>query len=162
MRLGPADDATAVTAAQLRAVIDRLIAAGHWQPGDPQILTMADAGHDITRLAYVLADLPVELVGRIRSDRALRLPRPPRLPGTNGRPPKHGSEIALDKPPPGLPRSTPRAPRPDGTARQCTQTHPTWARTPDRVQQPPARTQLRGRENAQTRPHHHRSATAHT
>jgi hypothetical protein len=98
VRLGPADDATAVTADQLRAVIDRLVAAGHWQPGDPNILIVADAGYDITRLAFVLADLPVELVGRIRSDRVLRLPRPPRLPGTNGRPPKHGPEIALDKP----------------------------------------------------------------
>ena len=98
VRLGPADDATAVTAAQLRAVIAQLIAAGQWQPGDPQVLIVTDAGYDITRLAFVLADLPVELVGRIRSDRVLRLPKPPRLPGTNGRPPKHGPEIALDKP----------------------------------------------------------------
>jgi DDE superfamily endonuclease len=98
VRLGPADDATAVTAAQLRAVIDRLVVAGHWQPGDPPILIVTDAGYDITRLAYVLADLPVELVGRIRSDRVLRLPTSPRVPGTNGRPPKHGPEIALDKP----------------------------------------------------------------
>ena len=45
-------------------------------------------------LAYVLADLPLQLVGRIRSDRVLRLPKPPRPPGTNGRPPKHGPEIA--------------------------------------------------------------------
>jgi DDE superfamily endonuclease len=34
VRLGPADDATAVTAEQLRGVIERLIAAGHWRPGD--------------------------------------------------------------------------------------------------------------------------------
>ena len=74
VRLGPADDATAVTAAQLRDVVDRLIAAGHWQPGDPDILIVADTGYDVTRLAYVLADLPVELVGRLRSDRVLRLP----------------------------------------------------------------------------------------
>ena len=33
VRLGPADDATAVTADQLRDVVDRLITAGHWQPG---------------------------------------------------------------------------------------------------------------------------------
>jgi hypothetical protein len=98
VRLGPADDATAVTAAQLRAVIDRLIMAGDWRPGDPPILVVTDAGYDITRLAFVLADLPVELVGRIRSDRVLRLPKPPRVPGTIGRPPKHGPEIALDKP----------------------------------------------------------------
>lgn len=115
VRLGPADDATAVTATQLRAVIDRLIAAGHWQPGDRDVLIVTDAGYDITRLAYVLADLPVELVGRIRSDRVLRLPKPPRLPGTNGRPPKHGSEIALDKPATWPTRSTPRAPRPPAT-----------------------------------------------
>ena len=33
VRLGPDDDATAVTAAQLREVVDRLIAAGHWRAG---------------------------------------------------------------------------------------------------------------------------------
>jgi len=35
VRLGPADDATAVTATQLREVVDRLRAAGHWHPGTP-------------------------------------------------------------------------------------------------------------------------------
>src|SRR3954470_14451457 len=94
VRLGPADDATEVTADQLRAVIDRLITAGHWQPGDPNILVVADSGYDISRLAYLLADLPVALIGRLRSDRVLRLPKPPRPPGTVGRPPKHGPEIA--------------------------------------------------------------------
>jgi hypothetical protein len=98
VRLGPADDATAVTATQLRDVVDRLITAGHWKPGDPNIVIVADTGYDITRLAHVLADLPVELVGRLRSDRVLRLPKPARLPGTTGRPPKHGPEIALNKP----------------------------------------------------------------
>jgi hypothetical protein len=98
VRLRPTDDATAVTADQLRAVVSRLIAAGHWRPGDPDILIVCDAGYDVTRLAFVLADLPVELLGRIRSDRVLRRPTPPRLPGTNGRPPKHGSEFALAKP----------------------------------------------------------------
>jgi DDE superfamily endonuclease len=98
VRLRPTDDATAVTADQLRAVVSRLIAAGHWRPGDPDILIVCDAGYDVTRLAFVLADLPVELLGRIRSDRVLRRPTPPRLPGTNGRPPKHGPEFALAKP----------------------------------------------------------------
>ncbi|WP_308258077.1 NF041680 family putative transposase [Pseudonocardia lacus] len=98
VRLGPADDATAVTATQLRDVIARLTDAGQWQSGDPPILIVTDAGYDITRLAYVLSDLPVELAGRIRSDRVLRLPTPARLPGTNGRPPRHGPEIALDRP----------------------------------------------------------------
>jgi hypothetical protein len=98
LRLGPADDATALTADQLRAVVDRLITAGHWREGDPAILIVMDAGYDVTRLAHVLGDLPIELVGRIRSDRVLRFPRPPRRPGGNGRPPRHGPEFALDKP----------------------------------------------------------------
>ncbi|WP_264763085.1 NF041680 family putative transposase [Frankia gtarii] len=98
VRLGPADDATVVTADQLRAVVGRLIAAGHWHDGDPNILIVMDAGYDVTRLAFVLADLPVEVLGRIRSDRVLRLPTPPRQPGAHGRPPKHGPEFALGTP----------------------------------------------------------------
>ena len=77
VRLGPVDDATAVTAAQLRGVVERLIAAGQWQAGDPDIVIVSDAGYDVTRLAWVLRDLPVELVGRVRSDRVMRLPKPP-------------------------------------------------------------------------------------
>lgn len=44
VRLTPADDATEATAAQLRAVIARLIDAGLRVPGDPQIMVVADAG----------------------------------------------------------------------------------------------------------------------
>lgn len=90
VRLGPADDTTAVTAAQLREVVGRIIDAGHWHLGDPSILIVTDAGYDVTRLAFVLADLPVEVVGRIRSDRLMLRPAPHRPPGTNGRPRKHG------------------------------------------------------------------------
>jgi DDE superfamily endonuclease len=60
-------------------VVARLIAAEHWREGDPYILIVTDAGYDITRQAFVLDDLPVELLGRIRSDRVLRGPEPPRL-----------------------------------------------------------------------------------
>ncbi|MGW7517920.1 transposase [Streptomyces sp. NPDC054796] len=65
VRLGPADDAAAVTADQLRAVVERLIAAGQWQRGDRNMLVVMDAGYDVMRLAWVLRDLPVELVGRL-------------------------------------------------------------------------------------------------
>jgi hypothetical protein len=99
VRLGPVDDATAVTAAQLRGVIDRLIAAGQWRAGDPDITVVADAGYDVTRLAWVLRDLPVEVVGRVRSDRVMRLPKPPRLYDPwGGRPPRHGREFRLAEP----------------------------------------------------------------
>jgi DDE superfamily endonuclease len=77
VRLGPTDDTTAVTANQLRALVGRLTGAGHWCDGDADILIVADAGYDITRLAFVLTDLPVQRLGRIRSDRVLRLPKPP-------------------------------------------------------------------------------------
>jgi hypothetical protein len=56
-------------------------------------VVVADAGYDIIRLAHVLADLPIELVGRLRSDRVLRLPKPPRPPGTTGRPPTRAERI---------------------------------------------------------------------
>lgn len=103
VRLGPEDDATAVTAAQLRAVAERLIAAGQWTPGDPDITIVMDAGYDVTRLAWVLRDLPVELVGRIRSDRVMRLPKPSLKEYSlaypqGGRPPKHGKEFRFAKP----------------------------------------------------------------
>ena len=95
VRLGPADDATAVTAAQVREVAGRIIAAGHWRDGDPDILVIFDAGYDLTRLAWLLADLPVEVLGRLRSDRVMYFPAPPRAPGTNGRPLRHGAAFKL-------------------------------------------------------------------
>ncbi|MDL4814023.1 transposase [Actinomadura opuntiae] len=61
-------------------------------------MIVSDAGYDVTRLAWVLRDLPVELVSRVRSDHVMRLPKPPRQPGTNGRPPKHGPEFRFTKP----------------------------------------------------------------
>src|SRR5712675_3457537 len=45
VRLGPDDDEAEVTAAQVRDVVDRLIAAGHWAPDDPRILVVFDAGY---------------------------------------------------------------------------------------------------------------------
>ncbi|MGW0538721.1 NF041680 family putative transposase [Streptomyces sp. NPDC003032] len=99
VRLGPADDAAAVTADQLRAVIERLIAAGQWQYGDGNVLVVMDAGYDVMRLAWVLRDLPVEVIGRLRSDRVLQLPKPPRVyTPKGGRPPKHGKEFSLARP----------------------------------------------------------------
>ena len=52
----------------------------------------------MTRLACLLADLPVQVLGRLRSDRVMQLPAPPRQPDTSGRPRKHGGELALADP----------------------------------------------------------------
>ncbi|WP_262402285.1 transposase [Actinomadura sp. CNU-125] len=94
-RLAPGEDAATVTAAQLRQTIGRLIAAGHWRSGDPDIWVVADAGYDGPRLAYLLADLPVRVLARMRSDRVLRRAAPPWAPGTRGRPPRHGGEFVF-------------------------------------------------------------------
>ncbi|MEW1980790.1 transposase [Citricoccus sp. NPDC079358] len=47
VRLHPDDDATAVTAGQLRDVIENLARAGLHRPEDPAILVVADAGYDV-------------------------------------------------------------------------------------------------------------------
>jgi hypothetical protein len=95
VQLSPGVDVTAVTACQIREVVQRLIAAGQWCEGDPEILIVLDAGYDAPRIAYLLADLPVQILGRMRSDRVLRRDPPPRVPGTNGRPPRHGGEFVF-------------------------------------------------------------------
>lgn len=92
-RLVPDDEDTAVAAAQLRAVVERLIAAGHWREGDPEIWIVGDTGYDGPRLAFLLADLPVHVLVRVRSDRVMAFPAPPRRAGTVGRSARHGAEF---------------------------------------------------------------------
>lgn len=98
VRLAPGTDLAAVTAAQLRDVVSRLIAAGHWRPGDPQVWVVMDAGYDAARIAWLLRDLPVRVLARLRSDRVLRRPAPPPLPGRRGRLPRHGAEFIFGDP----------------------------------------------------------------
>jgi hypothetical protein len=98
VRLRPSDDATEVTACQVSAVLDRLRQAGQWRDGDPPVLVVFDAGYDVTRLAWLLRNQPVELLGRLRLDRVFYRPAPPRAPRQNGRPPRHGAEFVLADP----------------------------------------------------------------
>src|SRR3954470_10233228 len=98
VRLGPAEDATAVTADQLRAVVGRLRAAGHWSLGDPPMLVVLDAGYDVCRLAFRLPYVPIQLMGRLGAAR-FRLPAvaPPPADGRRptGRPRRHGAVMTL-------------------------------------------------------------------
>jgi hypothetical protein len=98
LRLTPGDDTAIVTARQLRDLLQRLITAGQWQTGDPDILIVADAGYDAPRLGFLLKDLPVQVLARMRSDRVLRRAVPPRLPHAQGRPPRHGGEFVFGQP----------------------------------------------------------------
>ncbi|GIJ51382.1 hypothetical protein Val02_82680 [Virgisporangium aliadipatigenens] len=98
-RLTPGMDAATITAVQLRQLLQRLIAAGQWQPGDPDVLVIADAGYDGPRLAWLLRDLPVQVLARLRSDRVLRREPPPWVPREHGgRKPRHGSEFVFADP----------------------------------------------------------------
>jgi DDE superfamily endonuclease len=98
VRLGPGDDDCAVTAAQLREVVGRLIAAGHWSPGDPLIMIAGDAGYNPARLAFLLADLPVIVVARVRCDRVWYRRAPARAARTAGRPQRHGPPVRCGDP----------------------------------------------------------------
>ncbi|GAA1087069.1 hypothetical protein GCM10009579_04950 [Streptomyces javensis] len=100
IRLQPgADLAVTTTTAQLREVVERLIAAGQWYDRDPDMLVVLDTGYDAPCIAHLMAGLLVEILGRLRSDRVMCRSTPPR--GHNprgGRPPKHGSEFVFGAP----------------------------------------------------------------
>ncbi|MFI1503662.1 NF041680 family putative transposase [Streptomyces sp. NPDC020597] len=103
VRLGPEDDVAEATAAQLRRVVTDLIEMGRWHVGDRNILIVFDAGYDAPRMAHLLDGLPVEVLGRMRSDRVMRRPRPSLKEYAlaypqGGRPPKHGKEFRFAKP----------------------------------------------------------------
>ncbi|WP_319663729.1 transposase [Streptomyces sp. MI02-7b] len=110
--LGPANDATAVTAVQLRDVATRLRQPGRRKPGDPDMLIVVDSGHDVTHLAHVLSDLPIELVGRLRSDRVMLRDAGPRRSGPRGGQPapEHGGVLTFATPRPGTHAPSPRTP----------------------------------------------------
>ena len=59
---------------------------------------MLDSGYDVTRLAFLLADLPVMLIGRLRSARVLARPVEPRRPDARGLPRRHGPVLVLADP----------------------------------------------------------------
>ena len=98
VRLGPEDDETEVTAVQVREVVGRLVAAGHWRAGDPDILVVFDAGYDVTRLSFLLADLPGGTAGPAAQrpgDAAARAAAPP---GSQWPSRKHGGEFGPCRP----------------------------------------------------------------
>jgi hypothetical protein len=109
-RVGPDADLIDLTADQIRGLVGRLRVAGQHHDGDPDILLVFDAGYDVCRLAFLLADLPVEVLGRIRSDRVLCFPAAAPVTGRGGRPPRHGAAFALARahegPPPGMSTTT--------------------------------------------------------
>src|SRR5262249_9214997 len=77
VRIGPDDDATVVTVAEIAAVRARLAMAGVLG-GRAATVVAFDSGYDLTRIAY-LADqqgLGVQVLGRVRADRVFYTPAP--------------------------------------------------------------------------------------
>lgn len=98
VRIGPNDDVTDITAGQVRDLLERLRESGQWRAGDPPVLIVLDAGYDLPRLSWLLADLPVHLLGRIRVDRVMYGPPGRRRGPHPGRQPRHGHEFRLADP----------------------------------------------------------------
>ncbi|MET8945457.1 NF041680 family putative transposase [Streptomyces sp. NPDC004542] len=97
-RIAPGDDVTELTADQIREVLARLTDAGHRAADDPDVIVVLDSGYDVTRLAWLLADLPVELVARVRTDRVYYAdPGEPAYRPQGGRPARHGHRLDLDQ-----------------------------------------------------------------
>jgi hypothetical protein len=98
LRLGSDDDPTEVTASQIRDLINRLTETGAHTPGDPPVLIVLDSGYDLPRLTWLLSDLPVHLLGRIRADRVMYTPPGRRRGEHPGRQPRHGHAFRFTDP----------------------------------------------------------------
>ncbi|WP_243793861.1 transposase [Saccharopolyspora gloriosae] len=98
VRIGPHNDPTVVTAGQIIDLLDRLDRSGQRGPNDLPVLVVLDAGYELTRLCRLLAGHPVELVGRVRSNRVFYGPPPAPPPGRRGRLPRHGPKFTLLNP----------------------------------------------------------------
>jgi hypothetical protein len=91
-RLHPLDDTDQTAATQIRALLARLPA------GEPVPWFVFDGGYDSAQLTLDLAEVPVAVLVRLRSDRCFYADPPPRPPGATGRPRRHGAKFAFADP----------------------------------------------------------------
>jgi hypothetical protein len=89
-RLHPLDDTDQQAAVQVRALLGRL---GDGGPVPLVVLVVFDAGYDSAQLTLDLAEAPVAVLVRLRSDRCFYADPPPRPPGAGGRPRRHGAKF---------------------------------------------------------------------
>jgi hypothetical protein len=91
-RLHPLEDTDQQAACQVRALLGRL------GDGGPVPLVVFDGGYDSAQLTLDLAGARVGVLVRLRSDRCFYADPPPRSPGANGRPRRHGAKFAFTDP----------------------------------------------------------------
>ena len=92
-RVHPIENANAVAVEQIKALIDPLA------PAEVPPLFVFDAGYDSAQLTQGLADVPVAILVRVRSDRCFYADPPPAEPSPKGgRPRRHGAKFACRAP----------------------------------------------------------------
>jgi DDE superfamily endonuclease len=100
-RLTCDDDLVTVTAAQIRALVARLRAAGRCGgPGQPVPMMILDCGYPAPALADALVGVQAQLLVRLGDEgrRVFYATPPPRQPGQLGRPARHGARFKLADP----------------------------------------------------------------
>lgn len=99
IRLGPCDDATAVTATQLREVVTRLVHAGQWRPGDA---ASSSSWTPATTSPASLTSWPTcpssWSAGSARTASCSGMAGPHRSTPRSGQPRKHGGVLSFSKP----------------------------------------------------------------
>jgi hypothetical protein len=91
-RIEPGQNASGATAAQVKALTGRLGGTR----GSP--LLVFDAGYNAAALAWELAGVDATIVVRVRDDRVFYEEAPPKTPGRNGRPRRHGPKRRCSEP----------------------------------------------------------------
>jgi hypothetical protein len=95
-RVHPTDEANQVAVGQIKAFLTRCPPAEGIVP-----LFVFDAGYDPVDVAQGLAEMPVAILVRLRSDRCFYVDPPPAQPGPQGgRPRRHGAKFAFVDPSP--------------------------------------------------------------
>jgi hypothetical protein len=97
-RLHPLEDTDQTAAAQIRTLLRRLGRLGGSDTGGPVPLFVFDGGYDSAQPSLDLGEVSVAVLVRLRSDRCFYADPPPRPPGTDGRPRRHGAKFTCADP----------------------------------------------------------------
>src|ERR687898_263252 len=84
--------------ARARLLLPPLAPLGRLPSGGSVPLFVFDSGYDSAQLTLDLAEAPVAVLVRLRSDRCFDADPPPRAPGSTGRPRRHGAKFSFADP----------------------------------------------------------------
>jgi hypothetical protein len=97
-RIRPHEDHADVTVEQITRLLADLRDAGRLGDHQPPPLVMLDAGNPSTQISLALADQPVQVLVRLRSNRVFHTDPEPRLPGRPGAPARPGRRFSCSDP----------------------------------------------------------------